>query len=233
MIRRRARERWRHEGAESAPVSTPGDGPSVAPADDDIRLMRAAREGDVAAFNRLVDCHTMVIFNVCLRLLRDGSTAEDATQDTFIRAWRAIETWHGGLVRPWLIRIATNRCYDILRSQARRPAGSLDAEPYETEPEWSSQSWRAEDPERFAVRSDLSAYLERALAALPEDQRLAIILSDIHGLGYEEVAESTGVAVGTVKSRISRGRGRLRDALRDDSQSAELFEHFCRLLDEE
>ncbi|HEV2107163.1 MAG TPA: sigma-70 family RNA polymerase sigma factor [Thermomicrobiales bacterium] len=232
MIRRRAREHWRHEGDCSASGSQPGGERPASAADDDARLLLAAREGDVGAFNRLVDLHTPVIFNVCLRLLRDDASAEDATQETFIRAWRAIETWHGGMVRPWLIRIATNRCYDVLRSQARRPVTSLDAEPFETEPQWSSQAQSPEDPERFAMRSDLSAYLERALSTLPEDQRLAIILADIHGLGYEEVAEATGVAVGTVKSRISRGRGRLRDALRDDAKSAELFGHFRRLLDD-
>jgi RNA polymerase sigma-70 factor (ECF subfamily) len=190
--------------------------------------MTLARNGNVSAFNELVELHSPIIFNVCVRLLRDAASAEDATQDTFIRAWSALKTWHGGNVRPWLIRIATNRCYDMLRSQARRPASSLDADPYEIEPRWSTHVDGPEDPEQFSIRADLSAYLERALALLPDDQRLAIILVDVHGLSYEEVAEVAGVAVGTVKSRISRARGRLRDQLRDGPDSAELFGEICR-----
>lgn len=232
MIRRRAKAHWgRPEAAEPVTASVPAN-----PAPDgntDHWLMTSARDGNVGAFNELVDIHTPIIFNVCLRLLRDSAAAEDATQDTFVRAWRAIEGWQGGQVRPWLIRIATNRCYDMLRSQSRRPATSLDAEPFEIEPHWTSQSDTPEDPEHFAARVDLSAHLERALASLPDDQRLAIILADVHGLDYGEVAQVVGVAVGTVKSRISRGRGRLRDILRDAPGSAELFGTICRPLDED
>jgi RNA polymerase sigma-70 factor (ECF subfamily) len=135
-------------------------------------------------------------------------------------------------VRPWLLRIATNRCYDLLRARGRRPADSLDAELYEIEPEWTSQVGAAEHPDVFAARAELSMHLERALAALPEDQRLAVILADVQGYGYEEVATITGVALGTVKSRISRARARLRQALRDDPTTGELFERFGRLSSE-
>lgn len=232
MIRRRARARWGTQEA-SEPVETGAARGDAAGDETDRWLLTSARNGNVEAFNQLVERHTPVIFNVCMRLLRDGAAAEDASQDTFVRAWGAIEGWQGGLVRPWLIRIATNRCYDMLRSQSRRPASSVDAELFETEPHWSSQSGPPEDPEQFAARADLSTHLERALASLPEDQRLAIILADVHGLGYEEVAEVAGVAVGTVKSRISRGRGRLRDLLRDTPGSAELFGSICRPLEED
>lgn len=234
MIRRRARERWgRPEPAVAEPDLVAAPGAAESDPDADQRLMGSARLGDVGAFNKLVDRHTPVIFNVCMRLLRDGAAAEDATQDTFLRAWGAIEGWQGGLVRPWLIRIATNRCYDLLRSQARRPAGSLDAETFEIEPLWSSQAEAPEDPEYFAARVDLSTRLERALASLPDDQRLAIILADVQGLSYEEVAQVAGVATGTVKSRISRGRGKLRDILRDTPGGAELFGSLCRPHQEE
>ncbi len=232
MIRRRAKARW---GRPDAAVRLePGaDGLDPDGAETDRWLMGLARDGSLDAFNQLVERHTTIIFNVCMRLLRDGAAAEDAAQDTFIKAWSAIEGWQGGLARPWLIRIATNRCYDLLRGQSRRPAISLDAEPFEIEPLWTSQAAAAEDPERFAARADLSAHLERALSMLPDDQRLAIILADVHGLAYEEVAEVTGVAIGTIKSRISRGRGRLRDILRDTPGSAELFGQICRPLDED
>lgn len=196
---------------------------------DDEALIRAAQEGDLSAFNTLVTRHQRAVFSVCLRLLRDVPLAEDATQDTFVRAWQAIDSFRGGLVRPWLLRIATNRAYDLLRARARRPADSLDAELYEVEPDWTSQAPPAEHPELFAARAELSGALEAALDRLPEDQRLAIILADVQGYGYEEIASTTGVAVGTVKSRISRGRARLRTILNEDEQSRELFARFVRL----
>lgn len=211
---------------QSAPDLKTVSSPIMDEAEDDERLMISAQQGDLSAFNQLVQRHERA---VCLRLLRDVGLAEDAGQDAFLRAWNAIDTFRGGLVRPWLLRIATNRSYDILRAKARRPAQSLDAELFETEPEWTSQSQGTEHPESFAARSELSEFLEQALAALPDDQRLAIVLSDVQGYGYEEVAQIMGVAIGTVKSRISRGRSRLREDLQQTSESRELFERFARL----
>jgi RNA polymerase sigma-70 factor (ECF subfamily) len=199
------------------------------PNQHDERLVQQAQAGDLDAFNELVVRHERSVYGVCLRLLRDPTQAEDAAQDAFIRAWSAIDSFRGGLVRPWLLRIATNRTYDILRAKTRRPAQSLDAQPFEMEPEWTSQAAGAEHPESFAARSELSAHLEQALGELPDDQRLAIILSDVQGYAYEDIAEVMGVAVGTVKSRISRGRSRLRDLLQEDTRDRELVERFGRL----
>ena len=197
----------------------------------DERLMRAAQRGELAAFNALVVRHERAVFNVCLRMLRDVPSAEDAAQDAFVQAGRGAGDYRGGLVRPWLLRIATNRCYDLLRSKARRPAGSLDAEPFEVEPVWTSQSAAAERPEAFALRGELAVHLERALAALPEDQRLVVVLSDVQGCDYEEIARITGTALGTVKSRLSRARARLRQALHDDPTAGELFERYGRFYE--
>jgi RNA polymerase sigma-70 factor (ECF subfamily) len=213
-------------------AATAGE-PHQTPADEvDERLIRLAQRGDLDAFNQLVVRHESAVFSVCMRLLRDAAQAEDATQDTFIRAWSAVESFRGGLVRPWLLRIATNRAYDLLRSRSRRPTWSLDAEPFEVEPEWTSHA-TDEAPETFAARSELASVLERALADLPEDQRVAILLSDVQGYGYDDIASITGVAVGTVKSRISRGRSALRTILRGNVEHRELFERFVRLTDQE
>ena len=198
----------------------------------DERLIAVAQQGDLDAFNQLVTRHERAVFSVCMRLLRDAANAEDATQDTFIRAWSAIASFRGGTVRPWLLRIATNRAYDILRSRTRRPTWSLDAELFESKPEWTTQT-QSETPESFATRSELAGFLEGALGRLPADQRLAIILSDVHGHGYDDIATITGVAVGTVKSRISRGRSALRNHLRQDTDNRELFERYVRLSSEE
>lgn len=212
---------------EAEPPGSDGPDPE---ARIDERLIRNAQAGDLASFNTLVTRHERAVYNVCLRMLRDGSLAEDAAQDTFIKAWTAIDSFRGGLVRPWLLRIATNRCYDILRASGRRPAASLDAELFEAEPQWSSQTAIAEDPEHHATRRELSVLLERALGGLPDDQRLAIILSDIQGHSYDEIAVISNVAVGTVKSRISRARSKLREVLLADPVAREHFGHFQRLL---
>ncbi len=205
---------------------------SEAPLLEDEQLVAAARRGDLDAFNELVDRHQRAVFNVCLRLLRDVELAEDATQDTFLRAWAAIDRFHGGKVRPWLLRIATNRAYDLLRARTRRPTDSLDLGFEESELRLAAQPAPGEPPEAFAVRAELSSALEKALAALPDDQRLAIVLVDVQGYGYDEVATITDVAVGTVKSRVSRGRARLREALQREPAKRELFDRMLRITQE-
>lgn len=197
------------------------------PNEEDQRLILLAQGGDLAAFNLIVERHQRAVYSTCLRMLRDPHLAEDATQDSFIRAWNAIDSFRGGIVRPWLLRIATNRTYDMLRSKARKPAASLDAQPFESEPEWATVSV-SEHPEQYSTRGEMSAFLEEALMQLPEDQRLAIVLSDVQGYGYEEIAEIMNTAVGTVKSRISRGRGRLREYLQSTPAGMELAERFLR-----
>ena len=202
------------------------------PNEEDQRLVRLAQTGDMAAFNQIVERHQRAVYSTCLRMLRDPQLAEDAAQDAFVRAWNAIESFRGGIVRPWLLRIATNRTYDILRSKARRPAASLDAQPFESEPEWTTQVSHGEHPEQFTTRGELSELLQNALDSLPEDQRLAIVLSDVQGYGYDEIAQVMDIAVGTVKSRISRGRARLREYLQESPEAMELADRYQRLNDE-
>ncbi|MGI9252279.1 MAG: RNA polymerase sigma factor [Thermomicrobiales bacterium] len=216
---------------EAEPAFAPSPSPYPAtpggPSEDEL-LMREAQAGNLAAYNQLVTRHERAVFSVCLRLLRDYAAAEDAAQDTFVRAWTNAHTFRGGEVRPWLLRIATNRSYDLLRAKSRRPSGSLDAELFEIEPIWSTQV-SDESPDSAALRSELSIRLERALHELPEDQRAVVILSDVQGCSYEEVSMATGAALGTVKSRLSRARARLRQILVDDPDSSELFERFARM----
>lgn len=218
--------------AANPPAAEPVSPSLDAEAAIDERLVRAAQRGDLPSYNTLVTRHERAVYAVCYRLLRDVQSAEDATQDTFVKAWSSLASFRGGAVRPWLLTIATNRGYDLLRGKARRPADSLDAELVETEPQWTSQSDGVEHPEAFAARTELGSYLERALDTLPGDQRTVIILSDIHGHTYDEIAAITGTAVGTVKSRISRGRSRLRDVLTADPNARELFSRYVRHYDD-
>lgn len=202
--------------------------PAPAAVRDDEALIRASQAGDLDAFNILVQRHERPVFNVALRLLRDVGLAEDATQDTFIRAWQNIGSFQTGSVRSWLYKIATNRSYDMLRASSRRPAGSLEAEMVEIEPIWSSGGAGEESPDAHALRRELSIYLERALTSLPNDQRMVVMLVDVQGLDYHEVAEVMGIALGTVKSRLSRARAKVRQMLADDEAARELFERYLR-----
>jgi RNA polymerase sigma-70 factor, ECF subfamily len=180
--------------------------------DQDERLIFAAARGDLESFNQLVTRHERSVLNLCWRMLGTLTEAEDASQDSFIKAWTNAKSFKGGAVRPWLLRIATNTCYDILRSRGRKPTGSLDALEFETEPDWSTQSAPV-DPERFAETGDLGRMLEAALAQIPDEQRLAVTLCDIQGLPLAEAAEVMETSLGTVKSRLFRGRAKLRDLL--------------------
>jgi len=180
--------------------------------DQDERLIFAAARGDLDSFNQLVTRHERSVLNLCWRMLGTLPEAEDASQDTFIKAWTNAKSFKGGAVRPWLLRIATNTCYDVLRSKGRKPTGSLDALEFESEPGWSTQSDPV-DPVRFAETGDLSRMLETALAQIPDEQRLAVTLCDIQGLQLAEAAEVMEISLGTVKSRLFRGRAKLRDLL--------------------
>jgi RNA polymerase sigma-70 factor (ECF subfamily) len=175
-------------------------------------LIFSAARGDLDAFNQLVTRHERTVLNLCWRMLGTLHEAEDASQDTFIKAWTNAKSFKGGAVRPWLLRIATNTCYDILRSQGRKPTGSLDALDFESKSSWSTQSDPV-DPVRFAETGDLSRMLEAALAQIPDEQRLAVTLCDIQGLQLAEAAEVMDISLGTVKSRLFRGRAKLRDLL--------------------
>ncbi len=193
----------------------------------DEDLVRQAREGDASSFQEIVDRHQTVVFNVVLRTVSDPRVAEDVTQDAFVRAWRALGRFRGGSVRGWLMRIAINRAYDHLRSARRRPTDSLEALDYEPISAWSSGN-AVEDPETFSARTELANHLERMLAMLPEDQRTAILLVDLQGFSYVEAAGIMAVAPGTIKSRVSRARARLRETIASDTGASELFERFVR-----
>lgn len=185
--------------------------PAVAPAEGDEALILAAQAGSLEAYNGLVRRHERAVFNVASRLVGSAMAAEEVTQDTFMRAYGALERFRGGDFRPWLLRIATNRAYDELRRRKRAP-GSFEELAYEPEVEWSTLTG-AEDPDARAERLELAQILREALAQLPHDQRLAVVLSDVQGYDYVEIAAITGVPYGTVKSRLSRARGRLRGLL--------------------
>ncbi len=184
---------------------------------DEQALVAAARCGDAQAFNKLVLQYQTLVYNVAYRMLHDPDAAADATQEAFVSAFRALHGFRGGSFKAWLLRIVTNACYDQLRVAQRRPSSSLDD--MLIDPDHSTTLLdHAESPEEYAVRQDLARAIQGGLDQLPPDQKVTVILSDIQGLSYEEIAQATGVALGTVKSRLSRGRARLRDHLRQQQE---------------
>lgn len=172
--------------------------------------LRRARTGDLAAFNDLVVEHQALVFNLCLRQLGQRQAAEDAAQEAFISAWKNLAGLRGAF-RPWLLRIAANACTDELRRRTRRASSSLDLALEAGVPEPPDEGPL---PETTTLQGELRREVEAALQTLPEEQRLAVILSDLNGLDYNEIAEVMKTSLGTVKSRIARGRARLREVLR-------------------
>jgi RNA polymerase sigma factor (sigma-70 family) len=180
---------------------------------DEKALIDAARQGDVGSFNKLVLSHQSMVYNLAYRILGDQAAAADATQDAFISAFKGIGKFRGGSFKSWLMRIVTNACYDQLRHKQRRPTASLDALLVSDPAPIRPLTDPGESPEEYTLRQELSRVIQAGMGTLPPEQRVALILSDVQGLSYQEIAEVTGVSLGTVKSRLSRARGKLRDFL--------------------
>lgn len=182
---------------------------------DEPALIEEARRGDLNAFNRLVLAYQDSVYNQVYRILGDAHAADDATQETFISAYTNLKSFRGGSFRYWLLRIATNLCYDELRRRKRRPAMPLEPLDDSGE-EIESPAWLAdprESPEQRAERLELGQAIQRCLDELPPEFKVAVVLVDIQGMDYQEAAQMIGKPVGTVKSRLARGRLRLRTCL--------------------
>lgn len=182
---------------------------------DEAALIQMAQKGDLDSFNRLVLAYQDMVFNQAYRMISEVEVAEDAAQDTFIIAYRKMDTYRGGSFKAWLLRIVTNLCYDELRRRKRRPTTPLeplDQDDEEIEsPRWMSDP--AETPEETAERAELGRAIQRCLNELPADFKAIVTLVDIQGLDYAEAAAAVNSPLGTVKSRLARGRTRLRDCL--------------------
>lgn len=179
--------------------------------EDESRLIQRSQQGELDAFNYLVERYQGHVYNLAFRMLSDEGLAEDATQETFISAYRAIGGFRGGSFRSWVLRIAANACRDLLRSAKARRSISLDA--LDLTPESTLVS-KEESPEAHALRLELGRAIQQGLDTLSHDHRLVLVLIDIQGFSYEEVARITQTSLGTVKSRLSRARGQMRDLLR-------------------
>jgi len=182
---------------------------------DETALIASAQKGDLDAFNTLVLNYQDLLFNTALRILGDDELAADATQDAFLSAFRSINSYRGGSFKAWLMRTVTNACYDELRRKKRRPTTPLEPETGDGD-EMDSPRWLADKsmtPEQKLEADELEHAIQHCLDALPNDFRTVVVLADVQGLDYTEVASATRVPLGTIKSRLARARLRLRECL--------------------
>jgi RNA polymerase sigma-70 factor (ECF subfamily) len=199
---------------------------------DELALIRAARRGEVESFNTLVLTYQDLAYNVAYRILQEEDAAADAAQTAFIAAYRKLDQFEGEHFKSWLMRIVTNACYDELRRRRRHPTASLeslddDGDGLHVDSEDDAPLMgNFEGPEQVVQRRELQTAIERCLQQLNEAYRVIVVLADVEGYNYEETAAISGVALGTVKSRLSRARASLRDCLR---RNAELLPDRYRL----
>ncbi len=200
------RDGW--EGRSTRPT------PPQRPEFDEAALIAAAQKGHLPSFNQLILHYQSLAYNVAYRVMGDNELAADATQDAFIKAFQRLDQYRGGSFKAWLLRIVTNTCYDVLRARRRRPTVPLESDDDENDPEYDSRLIdNSERPDVFVMRQELAAVIQVAIGELPADQRTTLVLADIEGMDYQEIADTMGTALGTVKSRLSRARAKLRDML--------------------
>jgi len=205
----------------SFPASTAGISGETAfysdkiPSMDELALINEAQRGNLDSFNSLILSYQDIVFNTALRIMGEEEAAADATQEAFLSAFRAIKSFRGGSFKAWLLRTVTNSCYDELRRRKRRPSVPLEPETDDGE-EMETPRWLADpslSPEEEAEVDELEHAIQHCLEGLPVEFRTVVVLSDLQGMDYKEVAAAVRVPLGTIKSRLARARLRLRECL--------------------
>ena len=173
-----------------------------------------ARAGDAGAFDSLARSYERALYAHVARIIGPGADAEDVVQDAFISAWRSIASFQGTSFKAWLFRIARNRSIDLIRAHKRRaelPLDPPDADDGDTS--WAEPVSAGPTLAEIAAGRETFAAVEAALALVPVEQRDALLLRDVEGFSYEEIASITTAEIGTVKSRIHRARVSVRNTL--------------------
>jgi len=182
------------------------------------KLIIRAAKGDASAFNELLSGHEKKMYAVCLRMCANHEDAQDCLQEAMLRVYRSISGFKGqSSFSTWLYRVTMNTCLDELRRRKNKQATSLDGL---LETGWSPAD-EYDTPEHRALESERRTEVRRMIKELPEDMRSAVVLRDIQGFSYDEIAQILDINVGTIKSRISRGREKLREKF---LAKAELFD---------
>ncbi len=175
------------------------------------------KSGREHCYNCVIEAHQTAAHNLAIRMLSDWSLAEDATQEVFLSGYRAFGKFRGENLKSWIMQIVANTCRDALRARKSRPTVSLDFSPLDPEsadPGLDLPS-SEESPESHVLRMELGKAIQDGLNALPEERRIAVVLVDVQGYSYEETAEIMKTSIGTVKSRLARGRAGIQDFLQD------------------
>ena len=185
--------------------------------DPDAALMLRVKQGDTGAFAELVDKYKQPVMNVVYRMLRDATEAEDLAQNVFVQVYKSAQRYKvASKFSTWLFTIARNLCLNEIRRRSRHPADSLDAPHPEQDdqPLQQFEDLKTASPPESLLHGELDAKIEEALAELPENQRLAILLCRQDELSYEEIAEVLGCSLSATKSLIHRGRETLKQKLK-------------------
>ncbi len=192
--------------------------------EEELALVRRVQSGELDAFEDLVRTHEKTVYNLALRMTGNPQDAEDMAQEAFLKAYRSLPDFRGeSKFSVWLYRIVSNVCLDHLRKQSRRPASSLTREDEDGEEQQLEVPDESQSPERLLEQKLTREAVQRGLAELPEEQRQILLLREIRGMSYEEIAETLGLEAGTVKSRIFRARKRLSAFLLQDGNIPEEF----------
>lgn len=180
-------------------------------------IVRKVLDGDANAFETLVLEYEKNVYNIALRMTGNSEDAADMTQEAFIKAYNSLQAFRGdSKFSVWLYRIVSNVCLDFLRSKNRRPTVSLSVEDDDGEDTQLDVADESQSPELLLDRKLTRESVRRGLDSLPPDYRQILLLREIQGLSYDEIAQALGLEVGTVKSRIFRARKRLCTFLIDD-----------------
>ncbi len=184
---------------------------AVAKRMNEEKLIGRAAKGDASAFNDLLGMHEKRMYAVCLRMCGNHEDAQDCLQESMLRVYRAISGFKGqSSFSTWVYRVTMNTCLDELRKKKNKQTASLDG--------LLDSGWSPSDdldtPEHHAIAVEKKQAIRSAIAELPEDMRSAVVLRDVEGFSYDEISGILGINVGTIKSRISRGREKLREKIR-------------------
>ena len=189
---------------------------------NESEIIRQCQAGDTSSFDLLVEEHYTRVYNTALRMLSDPDSAADATQAVFVRTFRSLEGFRGdSSFSTWLYRITVNVCLDELRNRPQEPVSLTFVGDNDEEPEERSIPDNCTEPAACVVRDERQRVVHEAIQQLPAEYRVVLVLYDLNGFSYKDTAQVLGIPVGTVKSRLNRARGALKEVLRP---YLELFE---------
>ena len=180
-------------------------------------LITKAKKGDQDAFGQLVLAHQNKVFSLCVHMMGNREEAEDMAQEAFLKAWRSLDGFQGeSSFATWMHRLTTNICLDYLRKQTRRQNISVAVSLDDEETVFAEPADPGSDPQQELEKRERQRAVEKALQELPEHHRRALVMREVSGLSYQEIADALKLDLGTVKSRIARAREALRKRLLED-----------------